>query len=90
MQTIVHLYHSLDFESGESCNDGNELTADSDGGEPDEADEEEEPSDYEERRLSGRKAKHETSHLGMALKSVNLSLADQEELALELLSRKHM
>ena len=48
---------------------------------------EEEPSQNEKR--VGGKAKAEASHLGMARKDGSLSLANQEELALKLLSRKY-
>lgn len=48
-----------------------------------------EPFDCNRQRKNDT-ARSEASHLGMATKSRNkLSLADQEELALKLLSRKH-
>ena len=61
---------------------------DSDDGQSAEEANEEKPVQSDKKR-TGSKAKLEASHLGMATKDGSLSLHDQEELALKLLSRRY-
>ena len=66
---------------------------DADDTDLDEGQSEEEASEVEPvqtgKKTTGGKAKSEASHLGMARKDGSLSLHDQEELALKLLSKKY-